>query len=76
MTEPIYALCYSMDEVTLKETVCKQPGLCTCHKDDKAKCGYTVKEARALITKYYRDRADYVAKCTDAEFLHDYGVST
>lgn len=70
-----YAIVYSQDEIGIRPTSCKNPGLCTCVVDESSapKCGYSAEQARRYIIAYYKRRIEYLEKITINDFLHDQG---
>lgn len=74
MIDVQFTIKYYADEIQVHTSKCLGTNTCNCKLNaNEPKCCYTGEEARALVIKYYKEKADYLEKLTVEQFLYDQG---
>ena len=75
MDEIQFTIKFFGDEARVFESKCLSRHFCACNQgNNETQCGYSAAEIKEKLQKYYQDRADYIAKQSIEEFLHDQGI--
>lgn len=70
-----FTIKYFDDEIKIFENKCMNESICTCKRSsDASQCAYTAEQIKAKLQEYYQQRADYIAKQSIEDFLHDQGI--